>query len=84
MTFNYKQEESIRPDYDVKDNIELIKKLLSKIKEKYKICLILSEIKQMSYKEIAKILNISLSSVKSRIHRGKNELLRLYKQEVGL
>ena len=49
---------------------------LSEIKEEYRIALMLREIEELSYEEIAETLGISMGTVKSRIARGREELRR--------
>lgn len=45
--------------------------LLHHVPEEYKVVLVLREIYQYSYREIAEILQISVGAVKSRLHRGR-------------
>ena len=49
---------------------------LGEIKQEYRIVLVLREIEEMSYEEIAATLSISIGTVKSRIARGREELRR--------
>ena len=48
--------------------------LLENLKEEYKNVIVLRDIQGFSYEEIAKILNINLGTVKSRINRGRGQL----------
>lgn len=57
-----------------------IMRALSEIKEEYKVALILREIEELSYEEIAETLSISIGTVKSRIARGREELRRRLKE----
>jgi RNA polymerase sigma-70 factor (ECF subfamily) len=52
---------------------------LSEIKEEYRIALMLREIEELSYEEIAETLSISIGTVKSRIARGREDLRRRVK-----
>lgn len=52
---------------------------LSEIKEEYRIALMLREIEELSYEEVAQTLSISIGTVKSRIARGREELRRRVK-----
>jgi RNA polymerase sigma-70 factor (ECF subfamily) len=52
---------------------------LGEIKEEYRIALMLREIEELSYEEIAETLGISIGTVKSRIARGREELRRRLK-----
>jgi len=59
---------------------------LRKVSEPYRTALILRDLEEMAYEEIAEILQISLGTVKSRITRGRQELKRRlapYVREVG-
>lgn len=56
-----------------------IMKALSEIKQEYRVALILREIEDLSYEEIAETLAISIGTVKSRIARGREELRRRVK-----
>lgn len=42
----------------------------------YRTVVVLSELEEMTNKEIAEILNLSLDTVKIRLHRGRSRLLR--------
>ena len=46
---------------------------LGEIKQEYRIALVLREIEEMSYEEIAATLSISIGTVKSRIARGRED-----------
>ena len=59
---------------------------LSKVPEPYRTTLILRDLEEMSYEEIAEVLEISLGTVKSRLTRGREALrqrLTPYVREVG-
>ncbi|HWO03023.1 MAG TPA: sigma-70 family RNA polymerase sigma factor [Blastocatellia bacterium] len=56
-----------------------IMRALSEIKQEYRIALVLREIEELSYEEIAETLAISIGTVKSRIARGREELRRRVK-----
>lgn len=59
---------------------------LCKVPEPYRTTLILRDLEEMSYDEIAEVLEISLGTVKSRLTRGREALrqrLAPYVQEVG-
>jgi RNA polymerase sigma-70 factor (ECF subfamily) len=52
---------------------------LGAIKKEYQVALVLREIEELSYEEIAETLGISIGTVKSRIARGREELRRRVK-----
>jgi len=63
-----------------------VEKALQQVPEPYRTALILRDLQEMSYEEIAEVLAISLGTVKSRITRGRDALrvkLTAYVQEVG-
>lgn len=53
---------------------EQIKELLGGISEKHRQIIILREIQNLSYQELAEVLNCSLDAVKSRLKRARQEL----------
>src|SRR5579864_1873220 len=59
---------------------------LRKVPEPYRTTLILRDLEEMSYEEIAEVLEVSLGTVKSRLTRGRDALrqrLTQYVREVG-
>jgi RNA polymerase sigma-70 factor (ECF subfamily) len=56
-----------------------VMRALGEIKHEYRVALILREIEEFSYEEIAEALGISIGTVKSRIARGRDELRRRIK-----
>lgn len=63
----------------------IVRDALSQMTEEFREALILAEMEEMSYEEIAQILQIPIGTVRSRIHRGRAELReklrRLFKNE---
>ncbi|MEC5424908.1 RNA polymerase sigma factor [Virgibacillus sp. C22-A2] len=64
----------------VKEEHVILHECLQKLKMKHKTPLILFYFHDKSYEEIAVILKIKLSLVKTRIHQGKKQLRELYDQ----
>ncbi len=65
---------------------ERVERELRKVPEPYRTTLILRDLEEMSYEEIAEILQVSLGTVKSRLTRGREALrqrLAPYVREVG-
>ena len=74
-------DESFRPDIETDTGIknEIIQKAILKISPAYRQAVILRDIQEMSYEEIAEIMNITVGTVKSRINRGRKQLQKLLK-----
>jgi RNA polymerase sigma-70 factor, ECF subfamily len=58
------------------DSLQIVKDEISQLPGDYKEVLILRDIEELTYDEIASTLNITLSNVKVRIHRGREMLKR--------
>lgn len=69
------------PDNKVDSSIKnkLINEALSKIQPLYRELVILRDIQELSYEEIAEITKLNLGTVKSRINRGRAKLQKLLK-----
>jgi len=64
----------------------VVEQALARVAEPYRTALILRDLEDMQYEEIAEVLQISLGTVKSRITRGRDALrkkLKAYVREVG-
>ena len=59
-----------------------VQRLLQKVPENFRICLVLRDIEERSYEEIAGLLKLNTGTVKSRINRGRKILKVLYAKEV--
>lgn len=60
-----------------KEQRKIINEALSKLPERQRICFSLNKTEGLSYKEISEIMQISVSSVESLIHRAKNGMQKL-------
>jgi len=72
---------SYRPDVEADMNMksEIIQKALLKVRDSYREAVILRDVQEMSYEEIAEIMQIEVGTVKSRINRGRAELKKYLK-----
>ena len=59
---------------DVSDRQRLVQQALGELSEDFREAIVLKEIEQMSYEEIAEVVGIPLGTVRSRIHRARMEL----------
>jgi RNA polymerase sigma-70 factor (ECF subfamily) len=66
--------------YQSKQIGQVLQESLGKLSPKLRAIIILKEIEEQSYEEIADILNISTGTVKSRIARARDELQKLMKK----
>jgi RNA polymerase sigma-70 factor (ECF subfamily) len=74
-------DQSARPDVIADSGIkdEIIQKALLQVSDSYREMVILRDIQEMSYEEIANITGITVGTVKSRINRGRTQLQKLLK-----
>lgn len=66
--------------YESKEADRALWRSLAKISPKLRAAIVLKEVEGLSYEEIAKVLDISLGTVKSRISRAREELIILMEQ----
>ncbi len=62
----------------------LVEKALEKLNPKFRAAVVLRDIEEMSYEEIAAVLEISLGTVKSRIVRGREALRKILEGRLEL
>jgi RNA polymerase sigma-70 factor (ECF subfamily) len=62
-----------------KERIHILKKAIDKLPPNQKSAFTLHKYEDLSYQEIAEVLNTSLSSVESLMHRAKQNLKKLLK-----
>ncbi|KUO48976.1 MAG: hypothetical protein APF76_10100 [Desulfitibacter sp. BRH_c19] len=60
--------------YESKELSEFIQSIIDDLQQEYKEVIVLREIQQLSYEEIAKVLNCSLGTIKSRLNRARKIL----------
>jgi RNA polymerase sigma-70 factor (ECF subfamily) len=68
--------------YHSKELGQAIRMGLQKLPENLRAAIVLKEIEELSYDEIAEVLHISLGTVKSRISRAREELRQLLQKKV--
>lgn len=61
-----------------REQIELLHKAIDKLPENQRTALILNKYEELSYKEIADVMGVSLSSVESLLFRAKNNLEKIF------
>jgi len=68
-------------DHDAAENVEkreraqIVQEAIMRLPEDVRVAVLLRDIEQLPYEEVAKILNVPLGTAKSRVHRGR-ELLK--------
>ena len=60
-----------------KELAQIIVNLIAQLQQEYRVVLVLRDIEQMSYDEIAEVLEIETGTVKSRLSRGRAKLRQL-------
>ncbi len=63
--------------YDNNERKQILDKAINSLSENQKTAFILSKFKELSYKEIAEIMNLSLASVESLLQRAKQNLQKM-------
>jgi RNA polymerase sigma-70 factor (ECF subfamily) len=64
----------------LKEQQEILHAALNRLKEKQREILILREMEELSYEEIAEVMGCSLGRVKSRLHEARMQLRKILKQ----
>jgi RNA polymerase sigma-70 factor (ECF subfamily) len=78
-----KDESEKRLDYLEREELsDYIKKKLMELPEDYRVALTLYHFEEMPYKEIAYTMGVNIGTVKTYIHRGRNELEALLEEVV--
>jgi len=66
--------------YEAKQTGQALQRSLQRLSPKLRAVIVLKEMEGLSYEEISEVLDISLGTVKSRLSRGRIELLALMKK----
>jgi len=74
---------SVRPDHALagREASEILQATLQKLSPDLREAVILRDLQEMEYREIAEVLDIPEGTVKSRINRGRAELARLLRKQ---
>ena len=74
---------SVRPDHQVagREASEILQATLQKLSPDLREAVILRDLQELEYREIADVLEIPEGTVKSRINRGRAELARLLRKQ---
>ena len=67
-----------------KSALKLVDKALSKVSDEHRAVIVMRDINGLEYEEIAKILNVSLGTVKSRISRARLALRKILEENKEL
>ena len=67
-----------------KSALKLVDKALSKVSDEHRAVIVMRDINGLEYEEIAKILNVSLGTVKSRISRARYALRKILEENKEL
>ena len=70
-------------DSDSIDSGEITAKLFNNLPDDYKEILVMREWSELSYEEIAKALDITISSVKSKLFKARKKASEIYKKFYG-
>jgi len=62
---------------------EIVRQAISEVDENFRECLILCDVEELSYEEIAEITGLPVGTVKSRIFRGRAQLRELVEKKLG-
>ena len=62
---------------------EILRRVIAKLPEKYRTCIILFYYNEMTYDDISRVMRISLSNTKILVFRGKKMMIELYRRESG-
>lgn len=61
-------------------SVDFIKECINKLKEKYRIILVLYLIEDYNHREIGELLSIKESTIRNQFKRGKDQLLKMIKK----
>jgi len=62
---------------------EIVRRAIAEVDENFRECLILCDVEELSYEEIAEITQLAAGTVKSRIFRGRAQLREIVERKLG-
>lgn len=65
------------------DQSDLVRRVLAQLPDDYRMILLLREIEELSYQELAEVLNCSLDAVKARLRRARAQLEQQLRHFLG-
>ena len=74
------QDDSFREQIYLKDTRKMIDKCLDRVELKYREPIILYYLEELSYQEISEVMRIPISTVGTRIKRGKKKMKSIFKK----
>jgi RNA polymerase sigma factor (sigma-70 family) len=76
-------ESGFESSFEQNEANEILQKSLSKLSNEHREVLILSRFQDLSYKEIAEIMDTTEGNIKVKVHRAIKELKNIYLKEIG-
>ena len=73
-------ERSAQAELEQRDRVQLLRRALNKLPPSLRTAVMMRDIQELSYHEIAERLELPEGTVKSRINRGRSELARQYRR----
>ncbi len=67
---------SVERSTDIRSSKEIVDNLLAKLSADYRACIVLREMQGLSYEEVAKALNININTVRTRLKRAREILMK--------
>ncbi len=62
----------------------VVQAAIAELDEDHRVCIVLRDIQDLSYEEIAEVLKIKVGTVKSRIHRARMELKKILEEKMAV
>ena len=63
-----------------KEGVAAVEEAIARLPEEFRLCLVLRDLQQLSYEEVAAALGVSLGTVKSRLARGRERVRRMLEE----